>query len=166
PGGNFQLGLGPGFWGGGPGIGGGLSPRRAFVAVQIDIVIQQAENSAVPPRALLTTGSAEILRRIVMRRRDFFKHATAGAAIGLAYKPSRVLGANDRVRLGIIGAGGRGQELIKDFLKVPNIEFVAVADVYKRRHNEAAKLTPGIKPVIDHRRLLDMKAVDSVVVAT
>jgi len=101
-----------------------------------------------------------------MRRRDFLKHATAGAAISLAYKPSRVLGANDRVRLGIIGAGGRGQELIKDFLKVPNIEFVAVADVYKRRHDEAAKLTPGIKPVIDHRRLLDMKDVDAVIVAT
>src|SRR5262245_47952606 len=101
-----------------------------------------------------------------MRRRDFLKHAAAGTAISLAYKPGRVLGANDRVRLGIIGAGGRGQELIKDFLKVPNIEFVAVADVYKRRYDEAAKLTPGMRAVIDHRRWLDMKDVDAVIVAT
>ena len=101
-----------------------------------------------------------------MHRRDFLKQATAGAAISLAYKPDRVLGANDRVRLGIIGAGGRGQELMKDFLRVPNIEFVAVADVYKRRHDEAARLAPGIKPMIDYRRLLDMKEVDAVIVAT
>jgi predicted dehydrogenase len=101
-----------------------------------------------------------------INRRDFLKTAAAGAAIGLAYKPARVLGANDRIRLGIIGAGGRGQELMKDFLKVPGVEFIAVADVYKRRHDEAAKLARGIKPMIDHRRLLDMKDVDAVIVAT
>jgi len=101
-----------------------------------------------------------------INRRDFLKQATAGAAIGLTLKPARVLGANDRVRLGIIGAGGRGQELMKEFLRVPNIEFVTVADVYKRRHDEAARLAPGIKPVTDHRRLLDMKEVDAVIVAT
>src|SRR5215813_13516507 len=118
-------------------------------------------NHAAAPAA-----ASQEARRTAMDRRAFLKQAAAGAAIGMAYKPGRILGANDRVRLGIIGAGGRGQELIKDFLKVPNIEFVAVADVYKRRHDEAAKLTPGMRAVIDHRRLLDMKDVDAVIVAT
>src|SRR5262249_13292881 len=101
-----------------------------------------------------------------INRRDFLKQTAIGASIGLACKPATILGANDRIRLGIIGSGGRGQELMKDFLKVPNVEFVAVADVYTRRHQEAAKLAPGIKPVTDHRRLLDMKDIDAVLVAT
>jgi predicted dehydrogenase len=97
-------------------------------------------------------------------RREFLKQAAAGAAITLA--AGRVLGANDRVRLGIIGAGARGQEVMKEFLKVPNTEFVAVADVYTRRHEEAKRLAPEAKTFDDHRRLLDLKDVDAVIVAT
>jgi hypothetical protein len=54
-----------------------------------------------------------------IQRRQFIKQATTAAAIGLVYPSARVLGANDRVRLGIIGPGARGQELMKDFLKAP-----------------------------------------------
>ena len=46
-------------------------------------------------------------------RRDFIKQAAAGTAAFLAYPPARVLGANDRIRVGIIGVGARGQELLK-----------------------------------------------------
>jgi len=99
-------------------------------------------------------------------RREFLKQAAAGAAIGLVYPSARVLGANDRVRLGIIGPGARGQELMKEFLKVPNAEFVAAADVFTRRFEEAKKLAPGLKTFDDHRRLLDLKDVDAVIVAT
>src|SRR5437868_5856338 len=107
-----------------------------------------------------------IMERKPIQRREFLKQATATAAIGLAYPGSRVLGANDRVRLGIIGPGARGQELMKEFLKVPNVEFVAAADVYTRRHEEATKLAPGVKTFADHRRLLDLKDLDAVIVAT
>jgi predicted dehydrogenase len=106
------------------------------------------------------------MERKSIQRREFIKQATATAAIGLAYPGSRVLGANDRVRLGIIGPGARGQELMKEFLKVPNIEFVAAADVYTRRHEEATKLAPTAKTFADHRRLLDLKDLDAVIVAT
>jgi predicted dehydrogenase len=82
------------------------------------------------------------------------------------YPTGRVLGANDRVRLGIIGPGARGQELMREFLKAPNAEFVAAADVYTRRHDEAKRLAPGIQTFNDHRRLLDLKDVDAVLVAT
>jgi predicted dehydrogenase len=101
-----------------------------------------------------------------IERREFLKRATTAAAIGFAYRSSRVLGANDRVRLGIIGPGARGQELMREFLNVPNIEFVAAADVYTRRQEEAARVTPGIKTVADHRRLLDLKNLDAVIVAS
>jgi len=101
-----------------------------------------------------------------IERRQFLKQAAASAAIGLALPGGRVLGANDRVRLGIIGPGARGQELMKEFLKVADVEFVAAADVFTRRHEEAKKLAPAAKTFDDHRRLLDLKDVDAVIVAT
>ncbi len=106
------------------------------------------------------------MKNTEIKRREFLKQAAAGAAIGLAMPASRVLGANDRVRLGIIGPGARGQELMREFLKAPNAEFVAAADVYTRRHDEAKRLAPGIQTFNDHRRLLDLKDVDAVLVAT
>jgi predicted dehydrogenase len=99
-------------------------------------------------------------------RRDFLKQTATAAAIGLVYPSAHVLGAGDRVRLGIIGPGARGQELMKEFLKCPNAEFVAAADVFTRRLEEAKKLVPSLKTFDDHRRLLDSKEVDAVIVAT
>lgn len=108
-----------------------------------------------------------IVIKATIERREFIKQAAvAGAALSLASSAGRVLGANDRVRLGIIGAGGRGQELMKEFLRQPNVEFVAVADVYNRRHDEAKQLAPGVRAFTDHRGLLDLKDVDAVIVAT
>jgi predicted dehydrogenase len=99
-------------------------------------------------------------------RRDFIGKVAMGTAAFLAFPPARVLGANDRVRVGIIGVGGRGQELLKQVLQVPNAELVAIADVYTRRQEEAKQLAPGIRAVNDHRRLLDMNDIDAVIVAT
>ncbi|MEP7271507.1 MAG: Gfo/Idh/MocA family oxidoreductase [Acidobacteriota bacterium] len=79
---------------------------------------------------------------------------------------SKVLGANDRVRLGIIGPGARGQELMREALRVPNTEFVAAADVYTRRHDEAKQLVPALRAFADHRQLLDSKDIDAVLVAS
>jgi predicted dehydrogenase len=103
------------------------------------------------------------------RRRDFLKQAAASAAIGAALPASsysRIPGANDRVRLGIIGPGGRGQELMKEFVKIPNTEFVAAADVYTRRFDEAKQIVPTLRTFSDHRQLLDAKDIDAVIVAT
>jgi len=99
-------------------------------------------------------------------RRDFLKQTALGAAALTAYPYARVSGANQRVRVGMIGVGGRGQELLKQILAVPAIELVAVADVYTRRHDEARKLVPGVRAVDDHHKLLDMKDVDAVIVAS
>jgi predicted dehydrogenase len=97
-------------------------------------------------------------------RREFVGQLLAGAA-SLAV-PGRVLGANDRVRIGLIGAGGRGQEIFKTALSCANTEGVAVADVYTRRLEEVKKFAPQVKTYQDFRRLLDDKSVDAVLIAT
>jgi predicted dehydrogenase len=99
-------------------------------------------------------------------RRNFMKQAALGTAAFLAYPTSKVLGANNRVRIGMIGVGGRGQDLLQQILKVPDVELVAMADVYTRRHDEAKKMAPGIQTLDDHRRLLDMKDLDGIIVAS
>jgi predicted dehydrogenase len=109
------------------------------------------------------------MSRQTVTRRDFVKQASATAAAGLtlpASSYSKVLGANDRVRLGIIGPGARGQELMRAFLQAPNAEFAAAADIYTRRHDEAKKIAPGIQTFSDHRKLLELKDLDAVIVAT
>jgi predicted dehydrogenase len=109
------------------------------------------------------------MSRQSVTRRDFVKQASVTAAAGLGLSAAsygKILGANDRVRLGIIGPGGRGQELMKEFVKVPNAEFVAAADIYSRRHDEAKKIAPEIKAFNDHRKMLELKDLDAVIVAT
>lgn len=112
-----------------------------------------------------------------LERRDFLKQTAATTAVGLSLSTARsfanILGANDRVRLGIIGPGARGQELMRDFVKAPNAEFVALADVYNARFDQAKKvITDGgadasnVKTFSDHRKLLEMKDLDAVIVAT
>src|SRR5713101_6343213 len=99
-------------------------------------------------------------------RRDFLKQAALGTATLLAYPTSRVLGANDRIRVGMIGVGNRGQDLLEEVQKVSGVELVAIADIYTRRHGEAKKKAPHIRTFTDHRRLLDMKDLDAVIVAS
>ena len=99
-------------------------------------------------------------------RRDFVKQATLGTAALLACSPPRVFAASDRVRVGMIGVGGRGQELLKQLQAVPNAELIAIADVYRRRHDEVKQVAGRVQTFDDHRRLLELKDIDAVIVAT
>jgi predicted dehydrogenase len=101
-----------------------------------------------------------------IERRTLIKNAALGAAALAAFPTARVLGANDRVRVGIVGPGARGQELIKQLLAIPNAELVAAADIYTRRLDEVKKLAPNLHTYNDHRQLLDAKDIDAVIVAT
>ncbi|GAC1662224.1 MAG: Gfo/Idh/MocA family oxidoreductase [Candidatus Acidiferrum sp.] len=89
-----------------------------------------------------------------------------GTAAMLLYPHSRTLGANDRVRVGMIGVGGRGQDLLKQVQGVPNAQLVAIADIYTRSRDQAKQLAPGIQTLDDHRHLLEMKDIDAVIVAS
>ena len=99
-------------------------------------------------------------------RREFLKQAAIGAAALAGYPGPTVLGANDRVRVGMIGVGGRGTELLKEVLQVPNVQLVAMADVYSHRRDAAKQMAPEIQTFDDHRGLLDMKDLDGVIVAS
>jgi len=98
-------------------------------------------------------------------RRNFIEGAAAGLA-GTLLAPARVLGADDRIRLGIIGPGSRGQQLMRSALACPNTEIVAAADVYTRRLEEAKKLAPEAKTYLDYHHLLEDKSIDAVLIAT
>jgi predicted dehydrogenase len=100
-------------------------------------------------------------------RRAFLKKTAIASAAFLAPKlASGALGANDRVRVAMIGAGSRGQDLLKQIAAVPGTQVVAIADVYTRRFDEAKQIVPGIQTFGDYRRVLDMKDIDGVIVAT
>src|SRR5208337_818566 len=102
-------------------------------------------------------------------RRTFIKQAlgssAAMAASGL-FPFSRVLGANDRIRIGLIGGGDRGQEIFHAAIRCPNVEAVGVADVYTRRLEEVKAIVPSIHTYKDFRPLLDDKSIDAVLIAT
>jgi predicted dehydrogenase len=87
------------------------------------------------------------------------------AASGIV-APRSALGANDRIRFGLIGAGSRGKEIFQVALHCPNVQAVAVADVYARRLDEVQALAPAVKTYDDCRRLLDDKSIDAVLIAT
>lgn len=102
-------------------------------------------------------------------RREFITRVlggTAGLAAANIYPSSRALGANDRVRFGLIGCGGRGLEDFRAALRSSNAEAVAVADIYTRRLDEAKKIAPQVKTYADFRHLLDDKTIDAVLIAT
>jgi len=105
----------------------------------------------------------------MLNRRSFI-HQISGTLAAFAgssmLSSARVLGANDRVRFGLIGAGGRGSEILKAALHAPNTQAVAVADLYTRRLDEIKLIVPGIQTYRDFRRLLDDKSVDAVLIAT
>ena len=98
-------------------------------------------------------------------RRKFIGTMASGIATTLA-SPKGVLGANDRIRAGIIGIGDRGTEITRWAMQCPNVDFVAFADVYTRRLENAKRLAPNAATYLDHRRLLDDKSIDAVLIAT
>ena len=63
-----------------------------------------------------------------LKRRDFIKGAALGTAAFMIQPTARVLGANDRVRVGVIGFGARAKELVTQLRALPNADLVAVAD--------------------------------------
>ena len=112
-------------------------------------------------------------------RREFIKVAGAGAA-GLAFagpasSQTRIIGANDRVRVGIVGFSDRSRDaLIPAFKKHAadmNFEIVALSDIWSVRREEGAAFlekTIGKRPELcrNNDELYDRKDVDAVIIAT
>lgn len=115
-------------------------------------------------------------------RRDFIKKASLGAGVvGLstmgvnAKSYSRIIGANDRVQVGIIGFSNRFRgSLVPSFMnhaKELNFEFVAVSDIWNRRRDEAEayikeKTGNTIKKYRNNDELHAAKGIDAVIIST
>ena len=97
-------------------------------------------------------------------RRVFMSKVATGLAGTLA--ASNVLGANDRIRLGIIGPGARGTELLREALACENVECAGAADVYTKRLEDVKKIAPDAKTYLDYRYLLEDKSIDAVLIST
>jgi len=109
-----------------------------------------------------------------LNRRQFIGHATAALGVSAVAVPvtravGQVVGANERVGIGLIGAGGRGSYLanVAERLKSggENVDIVAVCDVYRPRMERVAEHF-GARRYMDHRELLADPNVDAVTIAT
>jgi predicted dehydrogenase len=110
-------------------------------------------------------------------RRNFLKTATAvttalGAATSAFSRPApakgRVLGANDRINIGVIGVGGRGTYDAGQMAKLAeshNVRIAMVCDVYQKRVNKNKDIhkVPG---TLDYREVIANPEIDAVIVAT
>lgn len=102
-----------------------------------------------------------------LSRRTFLTTAAA-TATWTAKSYSAVIGANDRIRMGVIGCGGMAQGHMKQLLRIKdsdNFEFTGVCDLYDRRLQEAQDIT-GAKPYKRHQDLLAANDIDYVLIAT
>jgi predicted dehydrogenase len=116
-----------------------------------------------------------------VNRRDFMKKAASvGATFGVAAKAfaakpgkaassGRVLGANDRINVAVVGVGGRGSYLAKEFAgigeRTNDCKLVAVCDVYEKRKRENAEIHK-CDGYLDYREVVNRSDVDAVIVAT
>ena len=110
-------------------------------------------------------------------RRGFFQRTlAAGAALAIpkvtwsASRYQQIIGANDAVRVGVIGIRSKGAQHIEMFRQVPGVRVVALCDADQEILNrEVAKFTSRNETVAgyqDLRKLLDDKQVDAVAIAT
>src|SRR5262245_13850834 len=103
-----------------------------------------------------------------MRKVNRRQFTVASTIAGLtAVGAGKVLGANERVRLGFIGLGNRGDQVLDAFLPHKDAEVVAVCDIYEP-YSEFAASKAQTNPTRDkdYRKLLDRKDVDAVVICT
>jgi predicted dehydrogenase len=105
-------------------------------------------------------------RQKVTRRKFLETTAAGGAAMGLAgLAPASALGANDRVRVGVLGSGERAQYLMSLFNKVSGVEMVAICDVYEPHREKALRsAAEGAQSTLEYREVLDRKDVDAVII--
>ena len=92
---------------------------------------------------------------------------SASTAQALVTAPQRVLGANDRIGVGLIGCGERGRGVAAHLEPLRNLEVLAASDTYGPRRDQAvAEVCPEAKACSDYREVLDDPNVDAVVIAT
>lgn len=103
-----------------------------------------------------------------VNRRSFLEGSAASVTALCApmVAASSVVGANDAITMGIIGAGGRGRSVMRDFLR-QDAKFIAMSEIYDAEAAETMNmLDEGVKNYRDYRKLLERKDIDAVLIAT
>ena len=93
-------------------------------------------------------------------RRTFLTGVTAATA--LSY--SRVMGANDRVQMALIGCGERGRSDLNNFVKL-GVDVVALCDIWDAQLDKAKQIGPNARTFHEYREVLDMKNADAALIA-
>jgi len=108
-------------------------------------------------------------------RRRFVKAGLVAAGATAVYPRNahthtRILGANERINVGIIGLGGRGSDLLRWVMDVGKTtrpaQVVAVCDVYRKRVTKAKEVSGAELATLDYREVLHRKEIDAVIIAT
>src|SRR5262249_55807689 len=105
----------------------------------------------------------------ILSRRDFIKRtsiASSAAALSFPFV-GRVLGANDKINLACIGAGGKGDSDSSDAAAC-GANIVALCDVDQTSLDKKSKQFPQARQFQDYRKLFDQigKEIDAVTVST
>jgi len=91
---------------------------------------------------------------------------SAAPLIETSSTPRRVIGANDRVRVGVIGTGRQGTNVLRGHQRLDDVEIAAICDVYAPNLAKAAEVVPTAAKHTDFRRIIEDKAIDAVVIGT
>lgn len=108
----------------------------------------------------------------VTRRRFLNESAILGAAtVGVLAPKASVLGANEKIRVALIGSGGMGRGDLATFLKNPQVDCPVVCDVDDAMIGKTVEMVQKLRnstpeTVKDYRRIIDRKDVDACIVAT
>jgi predicted dehydrogenase len=99
--------------------------------------------------------------------RRTFLTAASGLVIGTRLAGAAAQGANDRIRIAVIGTGGRARGLMTQLKRLPGCEMVAVCDVYEPRLLQAAEIAgAAATKTAEYRRILDDRQIDAVLIGT
>jgi len=102
-----------------------------------------------------------------LNRRDFIKSTMiAGASIAVAAPFSKVRGANDDIRIAVIGTGKQGTGHCHGWNRMKGVRLVAVCDADTSHANRIKKINPDVKVYQDLRKLLEDKNIDAISSAT
>ena len=104
-------------------------------------------------------------------RREFVRLSAVGAiagrlVVGPAHRDERIRGANDRIRVALIGAGRQGIGDLANAMRHPDVSVAAVCDVYQPNLAKGAATAPGAQQYGDFRHVLDRKDIDAVIIAS
>jgi NADH/NAD ratio-sensing transcriptional regulator Rex len=103
-------------------------------------------------------------------RREFLKKsanlAGSGALALSAASYGRILGANEKLNLALIGSGDRGNHDMGEFQLHPEVRVSAICDIYDAHIARGKAKAPEAQSFTDHRKVLESKDVDAVLIAT